>query len=70
VTVNNNFLLSADWFALRAVIVETLRAHPAARADIVKALRTFEQQRGVAVDIGRARELPATIHEPQSLGQP
>jgi hypothetical protein len=42
VSVTNNVLVMPEFHALRTSIMQALRAHPDARADVVKALRQFE----------------------------
>jgi hypothetical protein len=42
VNVTNNMLVMPEFHALRTSIMQALRAHPDARADVVKALRHFE----------------------------
>ncbi len=42
VNVTNNLLVMPEFHALRTSILQALRAHPHARADVVKALQHFQ----------------------------
>ena len=60
VNVHNNLILLPEFFALRTSILQALRAHPAARADVVKALQHFQSPDlpSVETDAERADAAP------------
>jgi hypothetical protein len=63
-TINQNFLLSPDWFQIRKLLATALRPHPAAQGAVLGALREYEAERGADVTHARAVEFKPPI-EPE-----
>lgn len=55
VNVTNNLLVAPEFHALRTAIMQALRAHPVARADVAAALRRFDSPDLPAAETGVER---------------
>lgn len=62
-TINQNFLLSPDWFQLRRVIAQSLRPFPDAQLAVLSALREHERLAGTEVSEARTVDITRTAIE-------